>query len=281
MKKLILVLISAILLTTMPVFAEEQADLPTKTRPITNHLGEFFRKANKRRPLYINGEWRHYWGLVENDLHYVDATQLKSLFGITNINSNLLENATCHSLISEYLYVPLGDIPKYYPNIKLYFEPLTKSLVITTDGSDPQTNLPKDVQDRIYAYPEQQKELEKELDAFRKKIIGNVNDVNNSEPRPIYKGSHDEEYTDKLNWVWDETYKCWIRNSAGVNVKIGYSDGSDGGFLLGDDEEKRKRFFKYYELYGIPSNLGSTPALDANENPINISDYIKDFQPNE
>lgn len=58
-------------------------------------------------------------------------------------------------------------------------------------------------------------------------------------------------------------------------------DDGTGAIIVGESEEAKKKFFKYYKLYGIPESLGKTPVVDSNNNPVNISDYLEGFQPSE
>lgn len=52
-----------------------------------------------------------------------------------------------------FTYLPLRVFSENLPNIKIYFELDTHSIVITTDGTDPKLNLPAEIQNRIHSAP--------------------------------------------------------------------------------------------------------------------------------
>lgn len=291
MKKLISFLLCITLAIAMPVigFAEEQnSDIPV----VQGVPHSFSGLCNdKRRPLYINGQWFYYQGFLLNDINYIFIDDLEKLFGITDlepIKSKMVRGS--QDLVSgPVIGVPLEVLAQYYPNIQYYFEPITQSILMTIDGSNPQ-NIPEDLQERIDTLPQQEQAIkEVKKNSIAPILIMSPLDVCNSEPRPIYKGSYNRQLTSAMNWAWDETYSFWIKNMGNFYTYYAISS-EETQFIISENREED--FFKYYKLYQIPYcdltkstqyyyNSGKPYKLtivDSNGNPINVSDYLGDYQ---
>lgn len=244
---------------------------------------------DKRRPLYINGQWFYYQGFLLNDTNYVCTTEIEKLFSITDLGparSKMVKGGYGNDEMkklrgSDFIIgIPLEALAQCYPNIQYYFEPVTQSIVMTTDGSNPQTSISKDLQQRIDTFAQQEQEIEQ---AKKRAIergggpLGFISalDVKNSEPRPIYKGSYDGQTTDAMNWVWSELDSCWIARAGNNHSFYIGIKGEESKIIIpvGGEEE----FFKYYKLYNDPAIL--IKIVDMNDNIINASDYLGDYQP--
>lgn len=135
-----------------------------------------------------------------------------------------------------FTYLPLRAFAENIPNVKIYFEPKTQSIIITTDGTDPATNLPAPVQTELNNQTQTPTdpippELVDTPQPITPQYNPNAPKVVNGEARPTQDGTYDGQRSEGGNWVWDAPLKKWVRgnpNSRGnVSLNIDESDLSD------------------------------------------------------
>lgn len=134
-----------------------------------------------------------------------------------------------------FTYLPLRAFAENLPNVKIYFEPKTQSIIITTDGSNPETNLPADVQTQINTQPTTPTdpippELVDTPQPITPQYNPNAPSVVNGEARPTQPGTYDGELSSGGNWCWDAPMKKWVKwnkDGGNVSLNIDESDLSD------------------------------------------------------